>query len=480
MPASDALTIVFIASEVAKYASTGGLGDVASSLPKALVQLGQMVIVIAPCHRGTKAVARTGKYHVDHDSGVELIFINHDEYFLRDGLYCDERTKKDWPDNLERFTFFCHEALQFLKSENIRPDIIHAHDWQGSPALILLRTAFRHDHFFAKTRTFLTIHNVDHQGVFPPEKFNLYKEYGVDDSYFNYHELMMDDHLSTLKGGVVFSDWANTVSPNNAREMMTEEGNPRLFEAIIAKGGAFCGILNGIDTDVWNPARDPLLFERYDSKSVEKKKINKTALQEMLGLKVDSDATLIGMVSRLDKFKGIDAVKENLPHFNEKLQIAVLGKGDAEHEKMLNDYVAGDVNRKKFISITNKFDNLLSHRIFAAQDLFWMPSKKEPCGLTNLYAFRYGAAPIVFPSGGLVDSVVDYNDGGCGFVCQTKDTEGLWKATERALEIKNSPDAWRNLQVRAMKLNFSWDRSARVYLSIYKYLVSGIFPVKTF
>ena len=462
MSGGDNLKIVFLSSEVNPFAKTGGLADVAASLPVALEKLGQQVIVIMPKYRGMKGrSARLGK-------NVNVYFIENDKYYDREGLYGDKAG--DYKDNIERFTFYCNGALALLKEIGFSPDIIHCNDWQTALVPIYLKTKLGGDPFFKGTKTVFTIHNLAYQGLFPKEEFS---KTGLDESLFSMKGLEFYGKISLMKGGIIYSDKLTTVSSAYSREIQTEEYGCGLEGVLRERKKDLTGILNGLDYDLWDPSRDEKIVRAFDPENIEGKDENKRALRSEMGLEDNPKAPLIGIISRLADQKGFDILAEAIDEIcGMDLQIILLGAGDI-HYHTLFEKIKG--RHPANTSINLKFDALLAQKIYASSDMFLMPSRYEPCGLGQLISFKYGTIPIVRKTGGLADTVIDYNEDeerGNGFVFEEYSSGKLLDAIKRALGLYHDKALWLVLAKRVMALDFSWERSAAAYLNLYRKAVS--------
>ncbi|MBI3333382.1 MAG: glycogen synthase GlgA [Candidatus Omnitrophica bacterium] len=453
------MKVAMIVSEMEPFAKTGGLADVAGALPRALGKLGIEVHALLPRYSCVKEKGA----RISAGPGVTVHFIEHEGYFNRRALYGE--SNGDYPDNLERFSFFCRQALERLKSDGIRPDLVHAHDWQAALSVVYLSTQLKADPFFAKARSVFTIHNLAYQGLFPKDQ---YPRLGLGQELFNINGLEFYDQVNLLKGGLVFAGAITTVSPAYAQEIQTEEQGERLEGVLRMRSKDLVGILNGIDQEIWNPAGDSHLPHRYDHRDLRGKGKNKAALQKEVGLPVDPKAFLIGMVSRLAAQKGLDLVVQALPRLAKLgAQLVVLGSGDRAIEESLTRASS----QFPTIRLRVAFDSALAHRIYAGADAFLMPSRYEPCGLGQMIAMRYGTPAIVRSTGGLADTVAEDPSGGNGFCFQSIDAGAMVEAVERALRAWRRPAQWGKLRERGMRSDFSWDRSAKEYLGLYERLV---------
>ncbi|MCM8787063.1 MAG: glycogen synthase [Candidatus Omnitrophica bacterium] len=453
------MKVAFCSSEVFPFAKTGGLADVSGALPLALKRKGVDVKVFMPLYKNIKPQKTFNEYAVTKYEDVEFFFIREDNYFLRDGLY--GTISGDYPDNLERFSFFSKKVFKIMKEINFKPDIIHVNDWQTSLICVYLKTLFKEDLFFKNTKSILTIHNLAYQGIFEKEKFPII---GIGWEYFNMHQLEFYDKINLLKGGIVFSDMVNTVSPEYAKQIQTKEFGCGLQDVLKEKGERLCGILNAIDYKIWNPATDNLIYKKYSKNTLDRKVINKKMFQKELGLKVSKDCFLLGMVSRLAEQKGIDILSLSLPSLLKKYQVVILGVGEEEYHIILKK-IANKF--KSSFSLNLKFDETLAHKIYASCDCFLMPSKFEPCGLSQMISYKYATIPIVHHTGGLVDTVVDVENGGGGFAFSVYSEQELIKTVDRAYNFFIDKKRWQTLMKKVTDYNFSWETAASSYIQMY-------------
>lgn len=464
------MKIAFMTSEAVPFAKTGGLADVCGALPLELENLGHEVALFMPRYQGVRSfrrVIRTCDKDFDVtvlDEGVKAYFLKHDMY-LRDSLYGDRFG--DYPDNLKRFAYFCLKTLEVFKKIDFQPDVIHCHDWQTSlvPAYLSVFGA-RYFQGPKIPRTLLTIHNVSYQGIFPKEEM---PETGLGWEYFTMEGLEFHGKVNLLKGGIRYADIVNTVSATHALEMQTKEFGCGLDGVLKNKRGRFSGIANGIDYKVWNPQGDPYIYKKYSQEQPGEKKTNKLRLQEFCKLTRNENMPLCGFVGRLVEQKGIDLILDILPQLVAGgFQVVVLGKGESMYEEALAESV------RKYpgaVFYSGSFDEPLAHKIYAACDLFLMPSRFEPCGIGQLISFKYGTIPIVYKTGGLADTVEDYhqkNDTGSGFVFTSYEAGAFFLAIQRAQKVLSDKKRREDFIKRIMRLNFSWKESARRYVALYE------------
>jgi starch synthase len=457
------MRIAFCSSEVYPFAKTGGLADVSGSLPLSLAALGHQVKIFMPWYKGIEPEKHFDDFATIEHQGIEVIFIKNEHFFKRDYLYTTD--KGDYPDNLERFAFFSRQILKVLKELNFSPDIIHNNDWQTSLVSVYLKIFYNDDDFFQDTKTILTIHNLVFQGIFDKKNF---EHLGISWDYFNMHYLEFYGKINLLKGGIIFSDAITTVSPTYACQIQTNEFGCGLEGVLIEKKDRLKGILNGIDYKVWDPKIDGLIYKKY-AKSLKTKLENKLSLQKEMKLAQDKDILLFGMVSRLTEQKGLDILTESIEVILKKSQLIILGTGDLKYHKKLKEIQKK--NKDKF-SLHIDFDEALAHKIYAGSDVFLLPSRFEPCGLSQLISFKYGAIPLVNLTGGLVDTVSDLAKGGSGFTLKKYDKNSLIKLIKKAQRLFKDKKKWNSIVKANMKRDFSWKKAAKKYLDLYQDLVN--------
>ncbi|MCP3176591.1 glycogen synthase GlgA [Desulfuromonas sp. KJ2020] len=475
------MKILLVSPEVAPYAKTGGLADVAGSLPQALRRLGHDVRVMLPCfqsiqrggfalRKSRKSVEipvagqeRKGLLRQTTLEGVTVYFIENQEFFDREGLY--GTPAGDYADNAERFGFFCRAVLAFLRRLDFRPDVIHLNDWQTGLIPVLLRTELRNDPFYASMGTLLTIHNLGYQGLFPA---TVLESLDLPPSLFTMEALEYYGQISFLKGGIVYADKINTVSPTYRDEILTPAMGIGFDGILRARQQDVSGILNGLDSKQWDPSIDTALPTNYSAANLQGKKSNKRALQKSLGLDTQAKGPLVAMVTRLDTQKGLDIVEGAWQDMLQRdLQFVLLGSGEKVHTDRFAR-LQKDAPGRSYIHLG--FDDGLARRIYAGSDLFLMPSLYEPCGLGQLIALRYGSLPLVRRTGGLADTVHDPADDpqrANGFVFDEPTPAALLAALDRALALYGDRRSWLRLVKRGMAQDFSWTRSAQDYLQLY-------------
>ncbi|WEK55562.1 MAG: glycogen synthase GlgA [Candidatus Cohnella colombiensis] len=475
------MRVLFAASEAMPLVKTGGLADVVGALPKALAKRGAEVTVILPkygeipeeiaAQAVTIAVMDVqlgwrrqycGLQQVTVD-GVRFLLIDNEFYFKRGYLY-------GYGDEAERFVFFSFAVIEALNHMEQLPDIIHCHDWQTGLIPFLLKTRYSNQPGFRDIRTVFTIHNLQYQGVFSRDL--LQDLLGAGDDVFTGDGLEFYGAGSCMKAGIRYADKLSTVSFTYAFEIQTPEYGEKLDGVIRQRSNDLWGIVNGIDTEVYDPMTDPHIAVPYRN-SLAKKRQNKLALQKELGLPVDETVPLIGVVSRLTGQKGFDLIGQALPTIlKDNVQIVILGSGDAAIEEMLE---AARSKHPDQMAIWFGFNEGLARRIYAASDMYLMPSRFEPCGLSQLIALRYRSVPIVRETGGLVDTVESYNEytgTGNGFSFSHASVNDLLFTVNRALNFYRKEEAWAQIVANGARKDYGWESSARLYDKLYRELVN--------
>lgn len=491
MPAvaqSVPLRITFAASEGVPFSKTGGLADVVGALPRALARRGHQVSIFLPKYRQTHlpdsakvvidslTIPFAGQHRFprviaadpnsDNKAGVRYYFIDYDPFFDRDALY--NTALGDYGDNLERFTLFSRAVLEASKLLGV-PDVFHAHDWQTALIPLMLRTIYYDDHALAPAASVFTIHNMGYQGIFPGA---LMPEIVLPQWIYAPDRLEHFGAMNLLKGGIIYGDHVTTVSPTYMREIRTPEFGFGLDGVVRWKGDKATGILNGVDYDVWDPAHDGHIAAHYSPDDLAGKAACKSALLRAMALpehrRTNERIPLIGIVSRFAVQKGFDliaAIAERLAR--EPMQLVVLGSGDRTYEDLFRSLAAKYPEK---IAVKIGYDNPLAHQIEAGSDLFLMPSHYEPCGLNQIYSLKYGTPPIVRATGGLDDTVENWDDQqhtGTGFKFWAHTPQALLDTLRWALRCFDDEPAWRQLMLNGMCQDFSWDRSAAQYESVY-------------
>lgn len=467
------MRVLYAAAEAAGFVKVGGLGDVANELPRKIRGLGTDILLVIPAHKKICVPARNvdefevgmgGKRETCRmmeavDSPVRTLLVSNERYFGRSSVY-------GYEDDPERFAFFCLAVFEWLKRSGFRPDIIHLNDWHTAPLAMLVRERANEVPFLQDCAIVFTIHNLAYQGICGYEVFRLY---GVRNGAFCPDGVEYYGSFNPMKAGILYSDRFNAVSATGAREMTTGAFGFGLEGYIAVHRQKLTGIVNGIDHDTWNPGTDPALFRNYSSENPESKKENKRELQKLLGLE-QKDTALFGVVSRLEEIKGSDL----LVPAAEKIaasgcQLVILGKGNPSIECTLKEL---EQKNPGGVSVRIGFDEQLARRIYAASDMFLMPSRYEPCGIGQLIAMRYGSVPIVHKTGGLADTVRNeaVNHGsGTGFVYVTDSANAFVRAIGKAIRMYAADrDRWKQLVKRAMSYDSSWESPARAYLALYE------------
>lgn len=461
------MKILMCASEAVPFAKTGGLADVVGALPLALEKQGIEVRVIIPKYRTVYSsqftvqsiandieAAKLGK-------NIQVYFIKNDNYFNRSGLY-GEKTG-DYPDNLDRFSFYSRRTLDLLKEINFRPDILHCHDWQAALIPVYLKNIYnKKDSFYKNIKTLFTIHNLAYQGLFGKEE---YEKLGLDWSLFDINGLEFYGKVNVLKGGIIFSDLINTVSSAYAKEIQAKEFGCGLEGVLGNRQKDIYGIINGLDYQVWDPAKDKYIYKMFSVDAIENKYINKKMLQKECNLTPDENIPLFGIVGRLAEQKGMDLIAQSMKDLikHSHIQIVVLGTGDLKYHHLLEETAKKHPHN---LSAHIKFDDSLAHKIYAASDIFLMPSRYEPCGLGQMIALKYGTIPLVFKTGGLADTINNEN----GFVFDSYTKEAFVETVKKALDSYRDKKKWLALVKKAFTYNFSWDESAKKYIQLYEKL----------
>lgn len=481
-------SVLFVSSEIYPLMKTGGLGDVAGSLPVALNELGTDVRVLMPAYRGARARAGallpvatlqlpgmsepiTLLEGLLPGSKVKSWLLDCPALYDRPGNPYSMPDGQSWPDNAQRFALLCRAAVEISTNRaNLQwqPHIVHCHDWQTGliPALLAQEPQ--------APATVFTVHNLAYQGLFPAETF---AALALPQTLWSPEALEFHNQLCFIKGGLIFADIITTVSPNYAREIQTVEFGCGLDGLLRHRSAALRGIINGIDEKEWDPARDPALIAPFSVDDLDGKAVNKRALQREFGLSLLDEQPLIGIVGRLAHQKGIDLVLDALPQLaTQPLQLVVLGSGEPQYGSRLKNWAS---RLPQQIAVHIGYDEALAHRIEAGADMFLMPSRFEPCGLNQLYSLRYGTVPIVRRVGGLVDTVVDTQVASLatrtatGFMIEREDASAVVEAVTRALQHYRDRPTWRQIVTTGMRQDHSWPNSARSYLGVYSEALSS-------
>jgi starch synthase len=488
---SKSLSILYIASEVEPFAKTGGLADVAGAFPQIIKELGHDIRILLPKYgfvgdrkyniydvirlrdidvpvgKKTETAHIKSSFITNQRIKVQVYFFDLPKYFNRKGIYFDPNSKKDYADNDERFIAFSRGALETLKRLGWKPDIIHCNDWQTGLIPAYLKTIYKDDPFFNKVKTVYTIHNLAYQGVFPKTAF---EKTGLPDEVFTENGLATGDVMNLMKSGIQYADTLTTVSQRYAEEISSlDEYGYGLNELLKKRKRDLHGILNGVDYTIWDPSQDELIPQRYSVKNIDAKIENKRALLQAFKLPPADNAPVIGIISRLVDQKGLDLIEEIATDLlKHDVRLIVLGTGERRYHTLLSK-LSSKYSDKVGVKLT--FDNALAHLIEAGSDMFLMPSRYEPCGLNQIYSMRYGTIPIVRATGGLEDTVIDFGQSttkGTGFKFEPYEGKALLETIERALKVFADDKQWTKLMKNAMEQDFSWERSAKQYISLYK------------
>ncbi len=462
------MKIAFIASECVPFVKTGGLADVCGALPLALERIKVPTVIVIPYYREVntrgfkvKQLSATVAQTVLGKS-IRVYLIKSKKYFDRVGLYGS--AKGDFEDNLERYQYFCEQALGVIREYEADVNIVHCHDWQASLVPVLLKTKYKKDTAFARLKCLLTIHNLAFQGIFTYQQF---KQTGFDAKLFGPNGFEFYGRMNLLKAGIIFSDMITSVSKSYAAEIQTADFGCGLEGVLKQKKNKPTGIVNGIDCDIWNPAHDKHLLKKYSAKSfVSGKKTHKEYLQKKFKFEVSPNVPLFGFVGRVTHQKGADLIAEAILQFEEKdAQFVIQGLGDQSITEKLKRTMR---LMKKNVATVFEFDERLAHRIYAGSDFFLMPSRFEPCGLSQMISMRYGTLPLVNQTGGLADTVVPHKKrNGTGFVMTKPSIDTLVANIEEAIKVYANSTKMKRLIVSGFNADFSWDKSAKEYKKVY-------------
>ena len=489
---SDRLRVVLAGSEAVPFSKTGGLADVITALGLALDSMGHDVTIIIPDYRlvrelskrplpmitdtglrfsismGGKAMRGSVNWTVLPDSQVRVLLVRQDDYYDRPQLYMENG--QGYEDNCARFCFFSRAVMEVCRQMVLRPDVVHCNDWQTGLIPALLHSRYVNLPGFENAASVYTLHNMAFQGSYWHHDMPLT---GMEWRYFNMHHMEFWGDINLLKTGIMFSDQVTTVSPTYAREICTPEGSYGLHDILRHRQNDLTGILNGIDTNEWNPSSDPLLPANYTFETIDDgKQACRKYLQERMGLPTRSNGPLIGMVSRMSDQKGFDIISAAADRvLSHDLQMVFLGTGDPHFENHLQNLSARYPEK---VAVHVGFDESLAHQIEAGSDIFLMPSRFEPCGLNQMYSLRYGTVPVVRRVGGLADSVVDTTEetlkagSATGFVFDDYSGDALAETIDRAVEHFSQQEVWKQIVKAGMSADWSWSRSAAHYCDVYR------------
>ncbi|MCF8240808.1 MAG: glycogen synthase GlgA [Melioribacteraceae bacterium] len=497
MPPSKKLKILFVTSEVVPFIKTGGLADVSSALPQKLQEQGHQVRIVVPKYGaiderkykihevvrlkdltttiGKKEVVFSlrSSFLVGQKARVQLYFLDNEEYFgSRHSLYADPLTGKDFPDNDERFILLARSVFELIIKLGWVPDVIHCNDWQCGLVPAYLKTLFKDTPLFQPVKTLFTIHNLSYQGEFPKTTF---AKTGLPDELNNTKGIIHNNKVNYLKAALNFADVINTVSETYANEICKDkEISGGLNTVLCKRQDDLFGIVNGIDSLIWNPEKDKKIAKKYSIKSLDDKTENKIALAEKFGFDYKENVPVIGLISRLYDSKGLDLIQKAFKDLMKlDIRLVLLGTGEKKFHKFFEEALMKYSDK---FSCYLGFDDELAHLIEAGADMYLMPSKYEPCGLNQMYSLVYGTVPIVRETGGLADTVENFDEKeqtGNGFVFKKYDQKDMIKEIKRAIKIyTNDKKTWQKIQKSGMKSNFTWMNSAKNYVDLYKTILS--------
>ena len=478
------LKVLFVGSEVAPYAKSGGLGDVIAALPKALARLSIDARVVFPKYQSIKLEYLEGSQYIDSfnvklgwrsqnasifqmsdeiTGNVPTYMIENSYYFGRDGFY-------GYGDDFERFAFFSKASIEFLSLIDFKPDVIHFNDWQTALGPLYLKDYYKRYRFFSNIKTLFTIHNIQYQGMFGSEILGMID---LNSGYFTGDKLEFYGKVNYLKSGIVYSDAISTVSETYAREIQTHSYSYGMDGVLRSRAADLYGIINGIDTDMYNPETDKNLTSNYNADSADKKNDNKLALQRRLNLPERADVPMFAVISRLADQKGFDLIAFVMDELMARdIQLVVLGTGDSRYEHLFWRLAEQYPDK---LSANILFNEELARQIYASADIFLMPSLFEPCGLGQIISMRYGTIPVVRKTGGLSDTVSHFDKDdpestGNGFLFEDYLASGLMWAINRATDCFYDKESWRRVVQNAMHGDFSWPSSAEKYIELYEKL----------
>jgi starch synthase len=484
------MKILFVSAEVYPYSKVGGLGDVAGALPGALAKTGVEIVVVTPAYGTINRQSHNlesspygfsvqlenetvdcglSRWISPGHSNHRIYFVENEQYFGSRGIY-ENKSGKPYKDNDKRFLLLSKASLEICNVLHWTPDLIHCHDNHTALMPVYLKTRSPDYSHFQNTKTLLTLHNIAYQGIVSMKRQRIYK---LPDELFNPTAPMeWYGQINPLKAGIVFADAVSTVSPTHAKEITTDEVLSAGLKSVIYEHQQHVfGILNGVDYSEWNPATDIFISKQYSPGSLGDKRINKVALLDETGLDNELlDKPLIGMVSRLVEQKGIPVLLEALDRIMiQDVGLIILGSGDESYHQELRKYAK---LYEKRLKIDFSYNNPLSHKIMAGCDIFLMPSRYEPCGITQMVSLKYGAVPVVHKTGGLADTVMQWNgQQGNGFLFSDYSADDLVKSISRAVSIYYIKEEWQQIMLNGMKADFSWRQSAGQYLALYKQLI---------
>lgn len=476
--------VLIVSAEIVPFAKTGGLADVVGALPGALEKVGAKVNVVMPLYKtidqekheikevgekfsipiageNVEVTIKQGKLP---GTKGKAFFIECNKYFDREGMY--QENGEDYIDNDERFALFSRAVVEMMKMLDYKPDVVHCNDWQTGLIPTYMNVIYGKDEFYRDISTVMTVHNIAYQGIFPEQTM---EKIGLPWEIFTPEGVEFWGHLSYLKAGLVYADVISTVSETYAREIQSSEEFGKGLEGLLNfRSKDLYGIINGIDYNLWDPAKDDYISSNYDESDLRGKGRSKRSLKKNQKLK-KGKVPLIGIVSRLADQKGFDIIAGALDKIMEMdVQFVILGTGDPKYHEMLEE-MAEKYGDKMGVNL--RFDDPLAHMIYAGSDIFLMPSRFEPCGLGQMIALKYGTLPLVHKTGGLADTVTDYTENpnqGNGFVFDEYSSEALLSAIERAVEVYSNKRKWNTIVKKCMKIDHSWKNAVKKYMELYE------------
>ncbi len=479
------MKISFVTSECVPFVKTGGLADVSGALPEALTNLGVDIIVFLPLYNVIdidkhhinpvkdfdELKVKVGEYFINYSlyhlerNGVHYYFIDSPKYFHRELIYTND------PDENERFIFFQKCVIDALLKLNFKPDIIHLNDWQSALIPELIKNCYDDTDFFNNTKTILSIHNIAYQGIF--SSASIIKANLPESNFFPFGPYEHYGNFNFLKVGIISVDYILTVSPTYAKEILTPEYGCGLEGVLQTRRNVLTGILNGIDDEQWNPVNDKIIVKNYDYNTIKNKFFNKAHLLKFANSEINETTPIIGIISRLVWQKGFELLEPFIDDLlSRDIKMFVLGKGEYKYEEFFRS-LNNKFPQKMFFFC--EYNNELAHYITAGADIFLMPSRYEPCGLNQMYSLKYGTIPIVHKTGGLSDTVIDFEEfpeKGNGFAFINFDSNNCYNKIIKALNFYTQTDKWRLLQKNGMSSDFSWNKSAKEYLQVYNKILS--------
>ena len=480
------MNILFVSPEVFPFSRAGGLGDVSHFLPRALAEKGHRIWIVTPKYRQTEQAAipltflednvrvplswrekRAQIFSAKVSDNIEVLFIGCDELFNRNGLYGNEFG--DYEDNAERFIFFSRAVMELANKLQLKPDVVHCHDWPTGLVPVYLKTTYGEGESLSQAAVVFTFHNLGSQGIFWHYDFAMT---GLGWELFTPEGLEFHNQLNMTKAGLIMADLVTTVSEKYAQEVLTSEYAFGLEGVLKARRADTHAVLNGVDYAIWDPAKDEEIAANYTPDNLDPKALCRTELSRAFGLKED-DRPIVAVISRLLDRKGFDLISETFERFlSLNMKMVIMGMGEDKYHAMLSDLAEANPDR---LGVKITFDKGLAHRIMAGADIFLMPSRYEPCGLEQLYGLKYGAVPVVRATGGLDDTIIDVKinpDSGTGFKFLDYTPDALFQALSDAVSLFSNKQEWQALMKRGMVQDFSWAASAAKYEKLYELAIS--------